>query len=317
MPGDRPPILSAASDHDWPAAAALLNAHHLPLAGALEHLPNFILARNGAGVHGVVGLERYGETALLRSLAVADTGQGLGIALVHAALDAARAAGVKQVAALTTTAAAFFTRFGFRTVTRDDVPAAAHASAEFQGACPDSATALLLDLGALQLAPLTAADWPAVAAIHQQGIETGHATFARETAPGWETFREGKLAGCSLVSREQGKIVGWATLSPTSKRAVYAGVVEVSVYVATAAAGHGVGSALLAALIETAEARGLWTMWASIFPENTGSLALHAKHGFKTLCRRERIGRMDHGPLAGHWRDTLLLERRSTRVGLE
>jgi L-amino acid N-acyltransferase YncA len=105
------------------------------------------------------------------------------------------------------------------------------------------------------------------------------------------------------------------TLNPTSKRAVYAGVAELSIYVAASAVGQGVGDRLMRALIEASEARGIWTLVASVFPENTASLRLHAKHGFRTLGRRERIGRMTHGPLAGRWRDTLLLERRSAIAG--
>ena len=165
--------------------------------------------------------------------------------------------------------------------------------------------------------PMTDADWPAVARIHQEGIDTGHATFAAAPAASWAEFAEGKIAGCSLVARAAGAVVGWAALSPTSKRAVYAGVADVSIYVAASAMGRGVGDRLMRALIETSEARGIWTLWASIFPENEASLRLHAKHGFKTLCWRERIGRMTFGPMAGRWRDTLLLERRSAVAGVD
>jgi phosphinothricin acetyltransferase len=167
----------------------------------------------------------------------------------------------------------------------------------------------------LEIRPATEADWPAIARIHQEGIDTGHATFATAPAASWAEFVDGKIAGCSLVARIDGTVVGWATLSPTSKRAVYAGVAELSIYVAASAVGQGVGDRLMRALIATSEARGIWTLVAGIFPENTSSLRLHAKHGFRTLGRRERIGRMTYGPLAGRWRDTLLLERRSAIAG--
>lgn len=165
------------------------------------------------------------------------------------------------------------------------------------------------------ISDMSPADWPAVARIHQEGIDTGHATFAEAPAGSWVEFIEGKIAGCSLVARDGDDVVGWVALSPTSKRSVYAGVAEVSVYVATRATGRGVGDALMRAVIAASEARGIWTLTASVFPENTGSLALHAKHGFRTVGRRARIGRMTHGPFAGRWRDTLLLERRSDVAG--
>lgn len=169
----------------------------------------------------------------------------------------------------------------------------------------------------IDIRPASETDWPAIARIHQEGIDTGHATFATAPAASWAEFSEGKIPSCSLVARMAGVVVGWATLNPTSKRAVYAGVAELSIYVARDAAGQGVGDRLMRALIEASEARGIWTLVAGIFPENAASLRLHAKHGFRTLGRRERIGRMSHGPLAGRWRDTLLLERRSAVVGMD
>jgi phosphinothricin acetyltransferase len=158
--------------------------------------------------------------------------------------------------------------------------------------------------------PLSPADWPAVRAIYLEGIATGNATFERE-APEWEAWSAAHIPECRLVASIDGKIAGWAALSPVSSRCVYAGVAEVSVYVATVARGKGAGTALLAALIEASEARGIWTLQAGIFPENTASVALFTKAGFRVAGHRERIGRMD-----GRWRDTLLLERRSAVVGI-
>ena len=164
---------------------------------------------------------------------------------------------------------------------------------------------------------MSAADWPAVAAIWREGIATGHATFTAEPVASFAAFCEGKIPIGNLVARDAsgGAVVGWTTLSKVSSRCVYDGVGELGVYVAAAARGHGVGSALMRQLIARTEAAGIWTLQAGIFPENAGSLALHARHGFREVGRRERIGKMTHGPRAGQWRDVLLLERRSPVAG--
>lgn len=124
---------------DWEAIDRLLRRKGLPIAGALDHLAHFLVADDGAGVVGTVGLEVYGEAALLRSLAVAEEGRGLGRVLVEESMGRARALGVTEVVLLTTTAAGYFPRFGFQTIDRTDVPQALLASREFQGACPSSA----------------------------------------------------------------------------------------------------------------------------------------------------------------------------------
>ncbi len=162
----------------------------------------------------------------------------------------------------------------------------------------------------VQLRAMTAADWPAVEAIYRAGIADGHATFETEP-PTWEAFDAGKLDACRLVAVDGETVLGWAAVSPVSARPVYAGVVEHSVYVATAARGRGVGRALLDRLYQDSEAAGIWTIQASIFPENTASLTLHERAGFRVIGRRERIALMTYGPLAGTWRDTLLIERRA------
>ena len=147
-------------------------------------------------------------------------------------------------------------------------------------------------------------DWPDVERIYAEGIATGDATFETEP-PSWEEFDRTRLPDHRLVAVEDGEAVGWATLSPTSDRACYAGVVEHSVYVAEPARNRGVGRLLLEALLASADAAGIWTVQTSIFPENAASLALHERLGFRVVGRRERIGQ-----LGGVWRDTLLLERR-------
>jgi L-amino acid N-acyltransferase YncA len=161
----------------------------------------------------------------------------------------------------------------------------------------------------VEIRALTREDWPAVEAIYAEGIATGNATFETGT-PSWEAFDASRLADHRLVAVEGGEIVGWATLSPTSSRRCYAGVVESSVYVTGNARGRGVGRALMEALIAGADAAGLWTIETGMFPENEASVALHERLGFRVVGRRERIAELD-----GVWRDTILLERRSARVG--
>lgn len=158
--------------------------------------------------------------------------------------------------------------------------------------------------------PLTANDWASVRAVYLEGISTGDATFETD-APTWEAWDAGHLRGARLVARSGGEVLGWAALSPVSNRCVYGGVAEVSVYVADAARGRGVGRALLAALVAESEACGLWTLQAGIMPENAASVRLHLACGFREVGRRERLGK-----LRGVWRDVLLLERRSQKVGL-
>jgi L-amino acid N-acyltransferase YncA len=162
-----------------------------------------------------------------------------------------------------------------------------------------------------RIEPMTERDWPAVCAIYEAGIATGHATFQTET-PRWDAWDRGHLPTCRLVARDDaGEVLGWAALSPVSARPVYAGVAEVSVYVGADARGKGLGRLLLVALIAASEADGRWTLQAGIFPENVPSLRLHESCGFRVVGRRKRIGQH-----YGRWRDVLLLERRSRAVGV-
>ena len=150
--------------------------------------------------------------------------------------------------------------------------------------------------------------WPDVAAIYEDGLRTGEATLETEV-PSWADWDAAHHADQRLVARVDGEVVGWAALSPVSRRAVYAGAAEVSVYVAARARATGVGRALLTALVEASERAGMWTLQAAVFPENHASLALHQVCGFRTVGVRERLGR-----LHGRWRDVVLLERRSPLV---
>lgn len=165
--------------------------------------------------------------------------------------------------------------------------------------------------GVVQVSAMAVSDWPAVRAIYEEGIATGHATF-ETVVPEWEAWNAARLPVCRLVARRGRRIVGWAVLSPVSSRAVYSGVAEVSIYVAAPARGQGVGRTLLKALVESSEAAGIWTLQAGIFPENEASVALHLTCGFRVIGRRERLGRHH-----GIWRDSLLLERRSSRIGVD
>jgi phosphinothricin acetyltransferase len=160
----------------------------------------------------------------------------------------------------------------------------------------------------LTVESMRASDWPAIGAIYAEGIATGNATFETET-PDWLKWNAAHIDGCRFVAREAGQVIGWAALSRVSSREVYAGVAEVSVYVAERARGRGVGLKLLQVLVAASEQAGFWTLQAGIFAENTASIRLHECCGFRIVGRREKIA-----CLHGAWRDTVLMERRSAVV---
>ncbi|MFI6416449.1 GNAT family N-acetyltransferase [Streptomyces sp. NPDC050842] len=163
--------------------------------------------------------------------------------------------------------------------------------------------------GTTTAVPLTTAHADEVVAIYQAGVDEGNATF-ETTAPTWEQFDAAKLPEHRFVAiDENGRVLGWVAATQVSDRCAYAGVVEHSVYVHPDARGRGAASALLTALIDSTEAAGIWTIQSGIFPENTASLAVHARAGFRVIGTRERIGR-HHGV----WRDTVLVERRSPHI---
>jgi L-amino acid N-acyltransferase YncA len=153
-------------------------------------------------------------------------------------------------------------------------------------------------------------DWPDLRAIYLEGIATGMATFETD-APSWDAWDQSHLQFARIVARKDSEIIGWAALSPVSRRQAYAGVAEVSVYVASPHRGAGVGRALLAGLVAESEQHGIWTLQAIVFPENVATIALHTACGFREVGRRKRIGKLN-----GVWRDTILLERRSKSIGV-
>jgi len=155
---------------------------------------------------------------------------------------------------------------------------------------------------------MTEADWPAVRRIYEEGLATGVATFETRV-PTWEEWDASRLPHSRFVARGE-DVIGWAALSPVSRRECYAGVAEVAVYVSASHRRRGVGRMLVEALIMTSEANGIWMLQGATIAENTESLALQARCGFRVVGRRERIAQRD-----GRWLDTILTERRSARVG--
>jgi L-amino acid N-acyltransferase YncA len=158
------------------------------------------------------------------------------------------------------------------------------------------------------LRDLRPGDWPEVSRIYAEGIATGNATFETEV-PSWEAWDAAHLPEHRFVARRDGRVLGWIALAPTSPRACYAGVAEVSAYVAAEARGTGLGKELLAAVISSSERGGIWTLQTGVFPENEASLGLLGRFGFRIVGTHERIGR-----LHGVWRDVVLVERRSEVV---
>ena len=158
---------------------------------------------------------------------------------------------------------------------------------------------------------MTAGDWPDVARIYAEGLETGNATF-QQVVPTWEEWNSGHLYSCRLIAVVENTIAGWAALSPVSSRPVYAGVAEVSVYIGKDFRSRKIGDCLMKRLIAESEKEGLWTLQSSIFRENEASIKLHEKYGFRTMGYREKVGKMN-----GIWRDTVIMERRSKVVGVD
>jgi len=158
---------------------------------------------------------------------------------------------------------------------------------------------------------MLATDWEMVADIYKQGIETGNATF-QQTVPSRDEWNAAHIINCRMVAEADKEIAGWAALSSVSSRAVYAGVAEVSIYVANKYRGNQIGTTLLESIITESERQGFWTLQSGIFPENKASIAIHKKSGFREIGYREKVAK-----LKNVWENTILFERRSTVTGVE
>lgn len=163
----------------------------------------------------------------------------------------------------------------------------------------------------LQFRPMQASDWQRVKEIYESGIATGIATF-EQSAPTWEKWNESHLQLGRFVALDSDNVIGWIALTPVSSRCVYEGVAEISVYIDPAVQGKGVGIQLMNLAIAESEANGIWTLQSGIFPENIGSIRLHEKAGFRKIGYREKIAKQH-----GIWKDNVLMERRSSTVGIE
>jgi L-amino acid N-acyltransferase YncA len=304
-------VVRRATPNDWAAIADLLSASQLPLAGAKDHIAEFVLAERGGALVGCAAVERYGDAGLLRSVAVAqpERGGGTGAALVRRCVDDAQASGLQVLVLLTTTAEGYFPRFGFEVIDRELVPEAVRESAEFRGACPDSAAAMRLVVRQTEKAVTVRAarleDASSIATIYNDGIRARGATFeTRERTvadiAGWF----GRDRHPILVAERAGRVVGWVAASPYRARDCYAGIAEFSVYVDPEEHGKRIGDTLMAAFIPALERAGFWKVLSRIFPENGASRALCRRHGFREVGVYEK-----HAQLDGVWRDVVIVER--------
>ena len=146
--------------------------------------------------------------------------------------------------------------------------------------------------------------------IYKMGLDTRNATF-ETVVPSWTDWDRKHLEHSRFVFIDTEQVVAWIALSAISTREVYQGVAEISVYVDKAAFGKEIGSMLMDKVISSSEEHGIWTLYSSIFPENKATLKLHQKFGFRIIGTREKIAQLD-----GKWRDTILLERRSKKLGV-
>ena len=163
-----------------------------------------------------------------------------------------------------------------------------------------------------QIRPFVKMDFPDVKKIYQEGIDTGMATF-QTRAKDWDEWDASVLTQCRLVAvNESNRVTGWAALSEVSNRCCYAGVAEVTIYITQDARGYGAGQQLLNALVQCSEKNGYWTLKAGIFAQNTASIALHKKCGFKILGTQDKLGKLNNT-----WIDVVAMERRSTTVGID
>jgi L-amino acid N-acyltransferase YncA len=295
---------------DWDLVSALLTEAELPLAGVREHMDGFLLAFRGGVLAATAALERYGETALLRSVAAAraERGTGVGQEIVRQVLDQAYAQDIKRVVLLTTTAERFFPRFGFVRVERDQVPDAVRASVEFRGACPASSAVMLLDLSRppILIRRATGADVPAITRIYNQGIEDRATleTQLRCEAERLTWLQHRHERNPVTVAVQQGEVMGWASLNLFNVREAYRFVADLSVYVERGARGSGIGTALMRELMDRARALDYHKLVLTTFPQSTAAVTLYEKLGFRHVGDYREQGLLD-----GVWTDTRIMER--------
>lgn len=163
----------------------------------------------------------------------------------------------------------------------------------------------------MEIKPITKDNFSKVIEIYNQGLATNIATFQNDS-PQWEEWDKGHLDFCRISIYHNDKMIGWASLTPVSSRCVYAGVAEVSIYIAQDDRGKGIGKTLLTELIQQSEENGIWTLQSGIFAENESSIKLHKKCGFRLVGYREKIGKKN-----GVWKDSILMERRSKNTGID
>lgn len=299
------------------AICALVRAVGLPPEGVAEALPYFWVAREGDTLVGTIGLEVYGELALLRSAAVAPAWQrrGLGSALTATVLDYAAARQFRALYLLTTTAADFFHKHGFVPVARAEVPAAVQQSLEFQSLCPQTAVCMACTLAppppppseGLHIRAARFADLPAIQEIHNQGIADRIATLDTELRDAAETRRWFEAHGPRhpvLVAEQAGEVVGWASLNAFKPRPAYQYVADLSIYVARPWRGKGIGTRLLETLLPLARQLEYHKVVLSAFPFNTVALRLYRRLGFRTVGVYREMGLLD-----GRWVDTVIMEK--------
>jgi L-amino acid N-acyltransferase YncA/2-polyprenyl-3-methyl-5-hydroxy-6-metoxy-1,4-benzoquinol methylase len=261
----------------------------------------------------VINLSADKAAALAEAFRVLRPGGRLGLSDMIASdgLDPGQLAAAEQLTGCTTgtiTAGEYrdlLLRSGFTgiRVTVPGIPEPGVHAAVIQAVRPAARAGILIR-------PMRPADAAGVLAVYQAGLDTGNASF-ETAAPAWEDFDRVRLGLHRHVAvGRDGEVLGWTAASAVSDRCVYAGVVEHSVYVAPGARGRGIGAALLAALAGSTEAAGIWTIQTGIFPENTASIELHERAGFRAVGTRRKVGRH-----LGRWRDVLMMERRSTVAG--
>ena len=295
-----------------PAIVKLWQASHLPVPTFSSVSRTWWLYEDASGqLGGVVGVEPYGQVALLRSLAVTPElrGQGIGNQLVWAALTYLKSKSLEAVYLLTESAQRYFEGWNFIEISRDEVPKKLHETDEMMYACPKSATVMRLALYAplLRVRRASYQDAESIATIYNQGIADRVATF--ETAERsveerlhWLTDRDPRY-GVFVAEDQDRHVVGWLALNPFSSRAVYEGIADVSIYVARKLRGQGAGTQLLHFGLAWARAHQFHKLVLTLFPENQAAHRLYERHGFQTVGILHQQAKLD-----GIWRDTELME---------